>query len=79
MSRYAVLCCAVVCCVVQVFSRHATSMSLCLMRADGSKYLEVVLDPATNRTGDVWHIQLSRLKVGGPVPAAHIYEMQRSR
>lgn len=45
-----------------VFSRHATSMSLCLMRADGSKYLEVALDPATNRTGDVWHIQLSRIK-----------------
>jgi hypothetical protein len=38
-------------------------MSLCLMRADGTKYLEVALDPATNRTGDVWHIQLSRLKV----------------
>eukprot|EP00878_Enallax_costatus_P025353 GHUV01027123.1.p1 GENE.GHUV01027123.1~~GHUV01027123.1.p1 ORF type:complete len:648 (+),score=120.67 GHUV01027123.1:549-2492(+) len=37
-------------------------MSLCLMRADGSGYLEVMLDPYTNRTGDVWHIQLSGLK-----------------
>jgi hypothetical protein len=38
-------------------------MSLCLLRADGSKYLEVMLDPSTNKTGDVWHIQLERLKV----------------
>jgi hypothetical protein len=38
-------------------------MSLCLLRADGSKYLEVMLDPATNKMGDVWHIQLARLKV----------------
>src|SRR5689334_6098690 len=49
--------------LLQVFSRHASEMSLCLMRADGSGYLEVMLDPYTNRTGDVWHIQLSGLKV----------------
>eukprot|EP00879_Flechtneria_rotunda_P022431 GHRR01023681.1.p1 GENE.GHRR01023681.1~~GHRR01023681.1.p1 ORF type:complete len:577 (+),score=194.30 GHRR01023681.1:772-2502(+) len=45
-----------------VFSRHATNMNLCLMRADGTGYLEVALDPATNRTGDVWHVQLPGLK-----------------
>jgi hypothetical protein len=39
-------------------------MSLCLMRADGSGYLEVSLDPITNKSGDVWHVQLSGLKVG---------------
>jgi hypothetical protein len=38
-------------------------MSLCLLRQDGGKYLEIMLDPATNKTGDVWHIQLSKLKV----------------
>jgi hypothetical protein len=48
----------------QVFSRHAAEMSLCLMRADGSGYLEVSLDPITNKSGDVWHVQLSGLKVG---------------
>lgn len=48
---------------VQVFSRHASEMSLCLMRADGSGYLEVSLDPITNKSGDVWHVQLSGLKV----------------
>lgn len=56
-----VVLCAVLC---QVFSRHATSMSLCLLRQDGGKYLEIMLDPTTNKTGDVWHIQLSKLKVG---------------
>lgn len=45
-----------------VFSRHASEMSLCLMRADGSGYLEVSLDPITNKSGDVWHVQLSGLK-----------------
>jgi hypothetical protein len=39
-------------------------MSLCLLRQDGGKYLEIMLDPTTNKTGDVWHIQLSKLKVG---------------
>jgi hypothetical protein len=54
----------------QVFSRNATAMSLCLMRTDGRNYMEVALDAATNRTGDVWHIQLSRLKVCGAAAAA---------
>jgi pullulanase/glycogen debranching enzyme len=55
------------CLSAQVFSRHATAMSLCLMRADGSGYLEVSLDPITNKSGDVWHVQLSGLKVGSCV------------
>lgn len=45
-----------------VFSRHASGMSLCILRRDGGGYLEVALDPATNRTGDVWHVQLEGLR-----------------
>lgn len=37
-------------------------MSICLMRRDGSSYLEILLDPSRHRTGDVWHCQLSNLK-----------------
>lgn len=37
-------------------------MSLCVLRADGSGYLEVGLDPAVHRTGDVWHIQLQGVR-----------------
>lgn len=52
----------------QVFSRHARSMCLCVLRRDGGGYLEVGLDPAAQRTGDVWHIQLQGLRnVGGLV------------
>lgn len=40
------------------------------MRADGGGYLEVALDPDTNRTGDVWHVQLSGLKVVGRLSSA---------
>ncbi|GLC33109.1 hypothetical protein PLESTB_000369500 [Pleodorina starrii] len=70
-----------------VFSRHASSLQLCLVRVkvpspeevaaggDGAagaageveplvaqSVLEVVLDPLTNRTGDVWHICVHGLK-----------------
>lgn len=38
-------------------------MSLCLLRSSGSGgYLEVRLDAITNKTGDVWHVQLQGLK-----------------
>jgi hypothetical protein len=50
----------------KVFSRHASSMSLAILRRDGAGYLEVALDPATHRTGDVWHVELQGLRnVGG--------------
>ena len=43
-------------------------MSLCVLRRDGGGYLEIGLDPATHRTGDVWHIELQGLRnVGGLV------------
>jgi hypothetical protein len=57
---------------LQVFSRHAAEMSLCLMRADGSGYLEVALDPITNKSGDVWHVQLSGLKVRRFLLSLHV-------
>lgn len=59
-----------------VFSRHASSLQLCLVRLEGAEpeggaggplvaqsVLEVVLDPLTNRTGDVWHVCVHGLKV----------------
>eukprot|EP00198_Chlamydomonas_reinhardtii_P002453 XP_001691789.1 isoamylase-type starch debranching enzyme [Chlamydomonas reinhardtii] len=58
-----------------VFSRHASSLQLCLVRLEGAEpeggaggplvaqsVLEVVLDPLTNRTGDVWHVCVHGLK-----------------
>lgn len=46
-----------------VFSAHASAMSLCLMRSNSadpgtsaSGFLEIALDPAINKTGDVWHV-----------------------
>ena len=48
-----------------VVSRHATAMSLCMVRvaADGSSggYLEIALDLLVNRTGDVWHARVEGL------------------
>src|SRR5689334_9287766 len=40
-----------------VFSRHAQQVHLVLFR-DGQEepFAEVPLDPARNRTGDVWHV-----------------------
>ncbi len=40
-----------------VFSRHAEAVSLVLFRDGGDEPLaEFPLDPAVNRTGDVWHV-----------------------
>ncbi|MDP1836256.1 MAG: isoamylase [Chlamydiales bacterium] len=45
-----------------VFSRHATSVKLCLFGADQTNPAkEVTLDPHINRTGNVWHILLDDL------------------
>lgn len=42
-----------------IFSRHGKRVSLLLFCPDqGEKVYEVELDPAINRTGDVWHIML---------------------
>jgi len=57
-----------------VFSRHATRVSLLLFDARGELGETIELDPARHRTGDSWHVQLSRgvrgrsyaLKVEGP-------------
>lgn len=52
-----------------VFSAHASAMSLCLVRAGGAPgasggYMEIALDPAINKTGDVWHVCLKVRRVG---------------
>ncbi|KAF5835118.1 glycoside hydrolase superfamily [Dunaliella salina] len=55
-----------------VFSRHAASISLCIVRVkpgedpnsalQGSGVLEIALDPVTNKTGDMWHVCVTGLK-----------------
>ena len=40
-----------------VASAHATEVSL-VLEADGEELLELALDPALHRTGDVWHVAL---------------------
>ncbi|NGX61829.1 MAG: hypothetical protein K940chlam9_01318 [Chlamydiae bacterium] len=42
-----------------VFSKRARVVSLCLFQpGKNAPYAEILLDPKTNRTGDVWHIYL---------------------
>jgi len=48
-----------------VFSRHATSVTLVLFRpGELEPALQISLDPAINRTGDVWHIMVTGLEPG---------------
>ncbi len=45
-----------------IFSRHATAVILVLQLSDESDptdFVEIILDPAINRTGDIWHILLT--------------------
>ena len=50
-----------------VFSRHAAAISLVLFRpGELNPLVEFPLDPAINRTGDVWHIGLQGLVAGDP-------------
>lgn len=45
-----------------LFSRHAEQVSLLLFRpGQAAKQAEIVLDPALNRTGDIWHIRVHNL------------------
>src|SRR5262245_45675864 len=48
-----------------VFSRHCDSVHLVLFE-DGHEepYAEISLDPALNRTGDIWHLFVHNLKPG---------------
>jgi len=43
-----------------LYSRDASSVSLCLFDSDTAKkpYAVIPLDPKENRTGDIWHIEL---------------------
>lgn len=48
-----------------VFSCHATGMSVLIYEATTRERIDTFpLDPARNRTGDVWHVQLSRDVLG---------------
>lgn len=62
-----------------IFSRHATAISILLFESsETEEYIEIELDPALNKTGDIWHIwiagirekQLYGLKVDGPYEPA---------
>lgn len=44
-----------------LFSAHATQVSLCLFNLEESAPIEIPLDPVRNKTGDVWHIHVSKL------------------
>ncbi|OGF99345.1 MAG: glycogen debranching enzyme GlgX [Candidatus Glassbacteria bacterium GWA2_58_10] len=48
-------------CRLSLFSRHATAVWLQLYESprDDEPSKEIALDPALNRTGDIWHIQLN--------------------
>lgn len=39
-----------------LFATDCRELTLCIQDSDASKWHELVLDPTTNRTGDVWHI-----------------------
>ncbi len=48
-----------------VFSRHATAMTLVLFaRRRAEPVLELPLEPARHRTGQVWHVELNGLDTG---------------
>jgi len=53
-------------CRFSVFSRHATAVRLLLFeRADRLRpSVELKLDPALNRTGDIWHVEVEGLAAG---------------
>ena len=48
-----------------IFSRHATSCTLVLFRPEVDEpFIELVLDPRANRTGQVWHAFVEGLDAG---------------
>ncbi len=46
---------------LSLFSRHATAVSLLIYNSTGgdNPSREIVLDPVSNRTGDIWHVELT--------------------
>jgi isoamylase len=72
-----------------VFSRHATAVSLLLFAGpqDGKPLHEIPLDPARNRTGDVWHVEvegagpgtLYLYRVDGPYQPAQGHRFNRNK
>src|SRR5512139_3539402 len=66
-----------------VFSRHATAIWLVLFAPDdGAASVEIALDPAVHRTGDIWHIEVEGIdgvtryawRADGPSNAWHRFD-----
>ncbi len=51
---------------LSLFSRHAAAVSLLIYNSpdDNSPIREVALDPVVNRTGDIWHVELTGAGAG---------------
>src|ERR1039457_6293111 len=48
-----------------IFSKHATSCTLVLLQpGDEQPFAEFILDPRSNRTGQVWHVFVEGLDAG---------------
>ncbi|HPG52513.1 MAG TPA: glycogen debranching enzyme, partial [Spirochaetota bacterium] len=72
-----------------IFSRHASAVTLLLFESDraDSAFSGIRLDPAVNRTGDIWHIlveglperQIYAYKIDGPYApeAGHRYNKNK--
>jgi isoamylase len=58
-----------------IFSRHATACTLVLFKPGAEDpYVEFVLDPLSNRTGQVWHVFIEGLDAG--VQYGYRFDMQ---
>ena len=71
-----------------IFSRNATSVTLLLFGGTTSQeHEDVFLDPAINKTGDIWHIwiegiregQLYAYKIDGPYEPSQGYRFNRNK
>jgi glycogen operon protein len=71
-----------------VFSRHATAVTLCFFDQpqQSNPTRRITLDPATHRTGDVWHLEVDGLgegqlylfQVDGPYDPAHGHRFNKN-
>ena len=72
-----------------IFSRNATAVSLVLFGSDerDTEYLEIALDPLTNKTGDIWHILVEGIpgrllygyRVDGPYAPERGFRFNRNK
>jgi len=58
-----------------IFSKHATSCTLVLFHPEATQpFAEVVFDPHSNRTGQVWHVFVEGLDAG--IQYGYRFDMQ---